>query len=84
MLLYNNPGRVGYTLSANLVERLAHEVPNIVGMKDTSGDITPHLLSYPEKQRHWIQGIRRKGYPAVCFSVPRSGRRCLHCGKFYA
>lgn len=40
MLLYNNPGRVGYTLSAALVEKLALEVPNIVGMKDTSGDIT--------------------------------------------
>lgn len=40
VLLYNNPGRVGYTLSANVVERLAHEVANIVGMKDTSGDIT--------------------------------------------
>lgn len=40
MLLYNNPGRVGYTMSAALVERLAHEVENIVGMKDTSGDIT--------------------------------------------
>ena len=40
VLLYNNPGRVGYTMSANLVDRLAHEVENIVGMKDTSGDIT--------------------------------------------
>ena len=40
MLLYNNPGRVNYTLSANLVDHLAHEVENIVGMKDTSGDIT--------------------------------------------
>lgn len=40
VLLYNNPGRVGYTLSADLVEKRAHEVPNIVGMKDTSGDIT--------------------------------------------
>lgn len=40
VLLYNNPGRVGYTMSGNLVERLAHEIPNIVGMKDTSGDIT--------------------------------------------
>ena len=40
ILLYNNPGRVGYTMSGNLVDRLAHEVPNIVGMKDTSGDIT--------------------------------------------
>ena len=27
-------------MSAGLVERLAHEIPNIVGMKDTSGDIT--------------------------------------------
>ena len=40
MLLYNNPGRVGYTMSGNLVDRLAHEVKNIVGMKDTSGDMT--------------------------------------------
>lgn len=40
VLLYNNPGRVGYTLSAGLVEKLAHTVPNIVGMKDTSGDMT--------------------------------------------
>ncbi len=40
VLLYNNPGRVGYTMSGNLVEKLAHEVDNIVGMKDTSGDIT--------------------------------------------
>ena len=40
VLLYNNPGRVGYTLSGDLVEKLAHEVKNIVGMKDTSGDIT--------------------------------------------
>lgn len=40
VLLYNNPGRVNYTMSGGLVERLAHEVKNIVGMKDTSGDIT--------------------------------------------
>ena len=40
MLLYNNPGRAGYTLSASLVEALAHSVSNIVGMKDSSGDIT--------------------------------------------
>ena len=40
VLLYNNPGRTGYTLSAQLVDELAHNVANIVGMKDTSGDIT--------------------------------------------
>ncbi len=40
VLLYNNPGRVGYSMTADLVDRLAHEVENIIGMKDTSGDIT--------------------------------------------
>jgi len=40
VLIYNNPGRTGYTLSGGLVEKLAHQVPNIVGMKDTSGDMT--------------------------------------------
>jgi 4-hydroxy-tetrahydrodipicolinate synthase len=40
VLLYNNPGRVGYSMSQELVEKLAHEVPNIVGMKDSSGDFT--------------------------------------------
>ena len=40
VLLYNNPGRVGYGLSAAFVSRLAHEIDNIAGMKDTSGDMT--------------------------------------------
>lgn len=40
MLLYNNPGRTGYTMSGNLVEKLARNVDNIVGMKDSSGDMT--------------------------------------------
>lgn len=40
VLLYNNPGRTGYTMSGKLVSDLAHTVANIVGMKDTSGDIT--------------------------------------------
>ena len=48
MLLYNNPGRVGYTLTADLVDALAHQVENIVGMKDTSGDITLTLARQPE------------------------------------
>ena len=31
---------MGYTLTADLIDELAHTVDNIVGMKDTSGDIT--------------------------------------------
>lgn len=40
VLLYNNPGRTGYNVPVHLVERLARECKNIVGMKDSSGDIT--------------------------------------------
>ncbi len=40
MLLYNNPGRTAYTMSSGLVADLAHSVKNIVGMKDSSGDVT--------------------------------------------
>lgn len=40
VLIYNNPGRVGYGLTAAFITKLAHEVSNIAGLKDTSGDIT--------------------------------------------
>lgn len=39
ILLYSNPGRTNIKLSVKLVERLSH-IDNIVGMKDSSGDIT--------------------------------------------
>jgi len=39
VLLYNNPGRTGVNLSAGLVARLS-KVDNIVGIKDSSGDMT--------------------------------------------
>ncbi len=40
VLLYNNPGKAGYPMSQDLVEELAHSIPNLVGMKDSSGDLT--------------------------------------------
>jgi 4-hydroxy-tetrahydrodipicolinate synthase len=39
VLLYNNP-RVGYAISQAVVEDLAHSAANIVGIKDSSGDLT--------------------------------------------
>ena len=61
MLLYNNPGRVGYTLSANLVEKLATDCKNIVGMKDTSGDIT--------QTAEFIRRTRHLGFFIVYFQI---------------
>ncbi|MCH4170804.1 MAG: dihydrodipicolinate synthase family protein [Lactobacillus sp.] len=42
VFVYHNP-RVGYRLSAELISKMAHEIPNVIGMKDSSGDMT--LLS---------------------------------------
>lgn len=39
VLMYNNPARTNVNLSASLVERLSR-VDNIVGIKDSSGDMT--------------------------------------------
>jgi 4-hydroxy-tetrahydrodipicolinate synthase len=39
VLLYNNPDRMRCGISANLIDRLA-DVPNIVGVKESSGDMT--------------------------------------------
>jgi 4-hydroxy-tetrahydrodipicolinate synthase len=39
VLLYNNPGRTNVKLSVGLVARLGKH-PNIVGIKDSSGDLT--------------------------------------------
>lgn len=51
VLLYNNPGRTGYTLSGGLVSRLAEDVENIVGMKDSSGDMT-QTAEFIRRTRH--------------------------------
>ena len=40
VLLYNNPARVGYSISPELAVRLGENVSNIVGIKDSSGDMT--------------------------------------------
>jgi 4-hydroxy-tetrahydrodipicolinate synthase len=40
MLLYNNPGRVHYNIPVDLAMRLARDYENIVGIKDSSGDMT--------------------------------------------
>lgn len=53
VLVYNNPERTGINMSANLIERLA-EIPNLVGAKDSSGDLT--LAS------EYIRRTRSKGF----------------------
>lgn len=43
IILYNNPKRTGVDMLAEHVAELANEIPNIVGIKDASGDISRPL-----------------------------------------
>lgn len=40
VFIYHNPGRCGYALPNDVIVELAHAVPNILGIKDSTGDIT--------------------------------------------
>jgi 4-hydroxy-tetrahydrodipicolinate synthase len=68
VLLYNNPGRTGYPISQTLAEKLAHSVPNIVGMKDSSGDLT-ETMEYIRRNRDTgfkvLMGKDTLVYPAL-------------------
>jgi len=50
MLIYNLPARTGVHIQAETVSRLAEASPNIVGIKDSSGDFN-HILRYIEETR---------------------------------
>lgn len=40
VLLYNNPGLAGYPIPLDTIVDLAHDVSNVCGIKDSSGNIT--------------------------------------------
>lgn len=51
ILMYNNPGRTNVNLEAETVRKLA-EIDNIVGIKDSSGDLTltaQYIMKCPEE-----------------------------------
>ena len=58
MILYNNPGRTGYGIPQDVVERLVHEKENVIGMKDSSGDIT--------QTEEFIRRNRDVGFRVTC------------------
>ncbi|MFT9248416.1 dihydrodipicolinate synthase family protein [Lentilactobacillus hilgardii] len=40
VFVYSNPGKTGYRMKPEFISRLAHEITNIIGLKDSSGDMT--------------------------------------------
>ena len=68
VLLYNNPGRTGVSISANLVVR-ASEIENIVGIKDSSGDLslTAEYIRRTDKEFSVLAGRDTLIYGTLCY-----------------
>ena len=54
VILYNVPGRTGRNMTAQTTLRLAHEVPNIVAMKEASGDMVQCMQILRDKPKDFI------------------------------
>ncbi|MBS1669113.1 MAG: 4-hydroxy-tetrahydrodipicolinate synthase [Bacteroidetes bacterium] len=67
ILLYNVPGRTGRNLSAATTLRLAHEVDNIAGIKEASGDMAQCMQILKDKPSDFlvVSGDDALGFPQL-------------------
>lgn len=72
ILLYNIPGCAKNALSAELILRLANEVENIVGIKDSSGNmaLVTRLLGNAPKNFYIVNGADDYGFQAFMAGAP--------------
>lgn len=80
VLLYNNPPKTGVNLSAAAVARLA-EVPNIVGIKDSSGDFTltgEYIRLTQGKDFHVLLGRDTLIHAGLCYGAQGSIAACAN------
>lgn len=54
VILYNVPARTGRNLEARTTLRLAHEVPNIAGIKEASGDMVQCMEILRDRPEHFL------------------------------
>ena len=54
IILYNVPGRTGRNMSAATTLKLAHEVPNIGGIKEAGGDMSQCMTILRDKPKEFL------------------------------
>lgn len=79
VILYNNPPKTGVNLAAPTVAKLA-EIPNIVSIKDSSGDLTLTAeyirLTRGRKDFNVLMGRDTLIYGALCYGAAGSIASC--------
>ena len=80
VLLYNNPPKTGVNLAATTVAKLA-DVPNIVGIKDSSGDFTltgEYIRLTRGKNFHVLLGRDTLIHAGLCYGGTGSIAACAN------
>jgi 4-hydroxy-tetrahydrodipicolinate synthase len=54
MIMYNVPGRTGLNMTAETTLRLAHELPNIVGVKEASANLEQIMTILRDRRRGFL------------------------------
>lgn len=54
IMLYNVPGRTGRGISAETIIRIANEIPNVMGIKEASGDMLHCMQILRDKPDHFM------------------------------
>lgn len=54
MVLYNVPGRTGINMTAETTLRIAQELPNVIGVKEASADMSQILTILRERQKDFL------------------------------
>lgn len=67
VVIYNVPGRTGVNISADTTLQLADECPNIIGIKEASGNIAQAMQIIRKKPEHFalISGDDALTYPLI-------------------
>ena len=83
VIMYNNKPKTNVTIEPATVSLLAHEVPNIIGVKDSTGDMTnteEYLrLTMDVKDRfHIIMGRDTLIYAALHYGAPAAVASCAN------
>lgn len=74
IILYNVPGRTGINMSDEVIARLS-QLPNIIGIKDATGDLARPYLLAEKTGRDFIQ-FSGEDMTAVAFNIA-GGKGCI-------
>ena len=85
LILFNTPGRAGVDMDAALVVELARTCPNIVGIKEASGDMikVSQIISQTGPSFSVLQGLDDLVFPTLALGgtarSSHSARLCRAC-----